>query len=275
MPGIKQFHDRVVVITGAGSGIGAATARAFAHRGARLVLADLSAERLAEVAAGLPGPADRVATQVVDVALRDQLLGLADLALERFGRVDIMHANAGVAVSKPFAETSLDDWEWITQTNYWGVIYALKAFLPHLIAQRQGHLVITSSVMGLCATPTTSAYCATKHALVGLGEALRGELREHNVGVSVICPGVIQTRVIEGARIAIRPEAKIDRDWISNLYRQRGWPPERVAEAVLRAVARDRAVVPVGPESWLAWWLYRFSPGLFRGATGWLYRRWM
>lgn len=275
VPGIRDLRDKVVVITGAGSGIGRATAGQFAAAGARLFLADLSAERLAQVAAELGPRAAAVETQVCDVGERDEVQALARATLERYGRVDVVHNNAGVALAMSVAETTLADWQWITRVNYWGVIYGVEAFLPHLMAQRSGHIVNTASVMGLCATPNTGAYCATKHAIVGLSEALRAELREHNVGVTAVCPGVIQTRVIEAARIRTRPGAKAERAWIEDLYRQRGWPPERVGRAVVAAVRRDRAVVPVGPEAWLGWWFYRASPALYRRAIGWLYGRLM
>lgn len=275
MAGIRDLRDKVVVITGAGSGIGRATAGEFAAAGAHLFLADLSAERLAEVAAELRPRGVKVETLVCDVGERDEVQALARATLERFGRVDVVHNNAGVALAMPFAETTLDDWQWITRVNYWGVIYGIDAFLPHLVAQRSGHIVNTASMMGLFATPTTGAYCATKHAIVGLSEALRAELREHNVGVTAICPGVIQTRVIEAARIRTRPGAKAERAWIEELYRRRGWSPARVGRAVVRAVRRDRAVVPVGPEAWLGWWFFRASPGLYRRTIGWLYRRLM
>ena len=182
MPGIKDFRDKVVVITGAGSGIGRATALAFAGEGADLVLADIHNERLAEVAAAVSAKGARAITRHVDVADKTQVDAFAASVLSARGQVDILFNNAGVGVAGALVDTDIADYEWIFSVNYWGVLYGIKAFLPHMIGRRYGHVVNTASAAGLCALPNMSAYCSTKFAVVGLSETLRAEVRRYGIG---------------------------------------------------------------------------------------------
>ena len=253
MPGIKDFRDKVVVITGAGSGIGRATALAFAEEGAELVLADIDLDRLRAVADEIGRDDSRVLTREVDVAEKEQVEDLAEFVIGTKGRVDILYNNAGVAIGADFVSTSIEEFEWIFSINFWGMLYGIKAFLPHMMERRFGHIVNTSSVAGLCATPGMPAYCSTKFAIAGLGESLRAELKKYNIGVSTICPGVIDTRIVADGCLHLRNESRATNDRVVNFYRRFGWPPERVAKAVLKAVRKNRSVVPVGIEAWLQW----------------------
>jgi NADP-dependent 3-hydroxy acid dehydrogenase YdfG len=259
MPGIKDFRDKVVVITGAGSGIGKATAIAFVAEGADVVITDIHEDRLLEVAGEISAKAGRILTRKVDVADRSQVKDLADFVIREKGRVDILCNNAGVAIGATFENTSLEEWEWIFSINFWGVLYGIKAFLPSMIERKYGHIVNTSSLAGLCSMPGMSAYSSTKFAVAGLGEALRAEVRKYNIGVSTICPGVINTRVVEDGRMHLREESRANRQTVVDFYKNLGWPPERVAKAVLSAVRHNRSVVPVGPEAWVQWFSKRLS----------------
>lgn len=253
MPGIQDFRDKVVVITGAGSGIGRATALAFADEGADLVLADIHEDRLDDAAAEIRQRGARVITRAVDVSKKKQVKDLAGFVISRKGCVDILYNNAGVAIGADFESTSLKEFEWIFSINFWGMLYGIKAFLPYMIERRTGHIVNTSSVAGLCATPGMSAYCSTKFAIAGLGESLRAELKKYNIGVSTICPGVIDTRIVADGCLHLKDDTLATNERVVNFYRRFGWPPERVARAVLKAVRKNRSVVPVGPEAWLQW----------------------
>lgn len=259
MPGIKDFRGKVVVITGAGSGIGRATALAFAGQGADLVLADIQSERLEEVAGMVSAKGARAITRQVDVADKAQVDAFAAFTLHERGRVDILFNNAGVGVAGTLVDTDIADYEWIFSVNYWGVLYGLKAFLPHMIERRYGHVVNTASAAGLFALPNMSAYCSTKFAVVGLSEVLRAEVRRYGIGVSTICPGVINTRIVTETRMHERETYRARRQDLVDFYRRFGWPPERVAKAVLSAVRHNRSVVPVGPEAWLQWFTKRLS----------------
>jgi NADP-dependent 3-hydroxy acid dehydrogenase YdfG len=145
MPGIKDLRNKVTVITGAGSGIGRLTALAFAREGADLVIADLREERLAQVAREIEALGARVLTRKVDVSDRAQVEEFAKFVIQERGHVDILHNNAGVSVGGTVADSSIENWEWIFNINFWGVLYGVKAFLPYMIERRYGHIVNTSS----------------------------------------------------------------------------------------------------------------------------------
>jgi NAD(P)-dependent dehydrogenase (short-subunit alcohol dehydrogenase family) len=259
MPGIKDFRDKVVVITGAGSGIGRATALAFADEGADLVIADIHENRLNETAEEIRQRGAQVIAKVVDVSKKKQIRDFAKFVIGQKGCVDILYNNAGVAIGASFENTSIEEFEWIFSINFWGMLYGIKAFLPHMIERRSGHIVNTSSVAGLCATPGMSAYCSTKFAVAGLGESLRAELKKYNIGVSTVCPGVIDTRIVADGHLHLKDDARATNERVVDFYKRFGWSSERVARAVLRAVRKNRSVVPVGPEAWLQWFGKRLS----------------
>jgi len=195
----------VAVITGGASGIGFATARLLAERGWRLVLADVEAPRLEQACASL-GPEDQVAGIVTDVGEKAAVDALADASFERFGHVDVVFNNAGVAVRSPVAEMSHDDWTWILRVNLWGPIHGVEAFLPRLLEQGTGgHLLFTSSFAGLAPNIGLGAYCVTKYGVVALAEVLHRELRSSGIGVTVLCPMRVATNI--GSSERNRPEA--------------------------------------------------------------------
>ena len=267
MPGIKDFRGKVTVITGAGSGIGRATALAFAAQGADLIIVDKEEDRVVEVAGEIKARGARVLARKVDVSDRTQVDDLAGFVMAERGKVDILYNNAGIGVGGGFDCTSLEEWERIFSINFWGVLYGIRAFLPHMIERRYGHIVNTSSLAGLCAIPGMSAYCSTKFAVAGLGEALRAEVRRYGIGVSTICPGVINTRVVVDGCMNLREESRANRQAVVEFYKKFGWPPERVARAVLSAVRHNRSVVPVGPESWIQWISKRLSQKGYEAAS--------
>jgi NAD(P)-dependent dehydrogenase (short-subunit alcohol dehydrogenase family) len=267
MPGIKDFRGKVTMITGAGSGIGRATALAFAAQGADLIIVDKEEDRVVEVAGEIKARGARVLARKVDVSDRTQVDDLAGFVMAERGKVDILYNNAGIGVGGGFDCTSLEEWERIFSINFWGVLYGIRAFLPHMIERRYGHIVNTSSLAGLCAIPGMSAYCSTKFAVAGLGEALRAEVRRYGIGVSTICPGVINTRVVVDGCMNLREESRANRQAVVEFYKKFGWPPERVARAVLSAVRHNRSVVPVGPESWIQWISKRLSQKGYEAAS--------
>ena len=263
MPGIKDFKDKVVVITGAASGIGRATAKAFAQKGADLVIADNNAQRLEETAGEIKAIGARVLTRQVDVSDRNEVESFAKFVISERGHVDILINNAGVGVGGPLLDTNIEDFEWIFSINYWGVLYGLKYFLPHMVARKYGHVVNTASGAGLCSIPAMSAYCSTKFAVVGLSETLRAEVRRFGIGVSTICPGVINTNIIAQSRMHLQKGSRATHSRLIDFYRRFGWPPERVAKAILSAVRHNRSIVPVGPEAWAQWFTKRMSQKFF------------
>jgi NAD(P)-dependent dehydrogenase (short-subunit alcohol dehydrogenase family) len=267
MPGIKDFRDKVTVITGAGSGIGRATALAFAEKGADLVIVDKEEDRIAEAVRAIEARGARVLAKKVDVSDRTQVEELARFVIAERGRVDILYNNAGIGVGGGFDCTSLEVWKRIFSINFWGVLYGIRAFLPHMVERRYGHIVNTSSLAGLCAIPGMSAYCSTKFAVAGLGESLRAEVRKYGIGVSTICPGIINTRVVADGYMNLREESRANKQTVMEFYKKFGWPPERVAKAVLSAVRYNRSVVPVGPETWFQWFSKRLSQKGYEAAS--------
>ena len=263
MPGIKDFKDKVVVITGAASGIGKATAKAFAQKGSDLVIADNNAQRLEETAGEIKATGARVLARQVDVSDRNQVESFAKFVISERGHVDILINNAGVGVGGPLLDTNIEDFEWIFSINYWGVLYGLKYFLPHMVARKYGHVVNTASGAGLCSIPAMSAYCSTKFAVVGLSETLRSEVRRFGIGVSTICPGVINTNIIAQSRMHLQEGSRATHSRLIDFYRRFGWPPERVAKAIMSAVRHNRSIVPVGPEAWAQWLTKRMSQKFF------------
>lgn len=262
MPGIREFRDKVVVVTGAGSGIGRATAVAFAAEGADVVLADIKGDRARDAAKAIEDQGGKALGCEIDVAEAAQVEALAKQVVADRGRVDIVFNNAGVGLGGRAFDAGPEDWEWIVGINFWGVVYGMKYFSPYMIENRSGHIVNTASMAGLVVAPGLAAYSATKHAVVGLSQATRLEMREHNIGVTVICPGLISTAIAADGRFYMREEDGQSLEQAVEMMEKRGWPPERVAGAVLKAVRRDKAIVPVGPEAWIGWYIQRLSPRL-------------
>jgi len=202
---MDPFRNRVAVVTGGAGGIGSALARAFAARGAKLVLADLDAAGLAAVVKELEASGAEALGVPTDVSRRESVEALADAAVKRFGAVHVVCNNAGVATFGPIAEATQKDWEFTMGVNFWGVVHGVQAFVPRLIAQKQGgHVVNTASMAGLVGMDWLGVYCASKFAVVGLTESLYRELRAHDIGCSVLCPMVVETKINENS-LRMRP----------------------------------------------------------------------
>ncbi len=198
---MDEFRDRVAVITGGAAGIGRAMARAFAARGAQLVLADIDEPALAATEKELTEGGASVLAVPTDVRDRESVAALADEAWRHFGRVHLVCNNAGIATLGPLAAASPTSWEVTTAINYWGVVYGVQVFVPRLLEQAEGgHVLNTASMAGLVGMHGLGVYCATKFAVVGLSEALQRELEPHGIGVSVLCPMVVATEIGRNSR---------------------------------------------------------------------------
>jgi len=242
-----ELEGKVAVITGGASGIGLATARVLAARGCRLVLADIEEPALEQVTDELGRVTDVVGipTDVSDKAAVDHVAAVCD---DRFGGVDIVYLNAGVGTSGPTVEATHDDWRWVIGVNLWGPIHGVEAFLPRLVASGHGgHLLFTSSFAGLAPNVGAGPYCVTKYGVVALAEVLHKELRGTGVGVSVVCPMLVDTNV--GRADRNRPAAlggpssdAIDTTSDPNLV-GRVLPAEAVATKVVEAIGTDRLYI--------------------------------
>jgi NAD(P)-dependent dehydrogenase (short-subunit alcohol dehydrogenase family) len=262
-----SLGGKVVLVTGAGSGIGREIALECARRGADLALCDVDARGLAETVEAA-GPSRRVVFDEVDVSDAAAMEGFAGIVHDRFGAVDLLVNNAGIGLVASFLETSPEDWRRLVDINVLGVVNGCRLFVPRMIElRRHGHVVNLASAAGVQANPALSAYSTTKFAVFGLSEALRTELREHGIGVTAVCPGLINTPITRTS--PIRGErADERRERLAKLYERRGYGADRVARAVLKAVDRDTAVAPVAAEAHLAYALSRVAPPLSRWIAG-------
>jgi len=244
---VKTLSDKVVVITGAGSGIGRALALDLARRGSLLALSDVDEAGLAEtVAQAQEAGATQVKSDRLDVADRDAFGRYALDVVELFGRVNVVINNAGVALAGDFNDLEYTDIDWIVGVNFWGVVHGTKEFLPHLIASGDGHVVNLSSLFGLISMPGQSMYNATKYAVRGMTEALREEMliAGHPVGVTAVHPGGIKTAIARNARVS----AKENKEETAALFDEKlaRMSPERAAEIIVNGILKNRARVLVG-----------------------------
>jgi NAD(P)-dependent dehydrogenase (short-subunit alcohol dehydrogenase family) len=194
-----DLDGKVVVVTGGASGIGAALARAFAAARARLVLADIDTTALERTAAELASGGAQVATQACDVGDRVAVEELADTAEAVFGPVDVVCNNAGIALYGEVTSLTPIDWELVMRVNFWGVVHGVDTFVPRMIERRCGHILNTASMAGLVGMQGLGAYCASKFAVVGLSESLHRELRPHGIGVTVLCPMIVDTALTQNS----------------------------------------------------------------------------
>jgi NAD(P)-dependent dehydrogenase (short-subunit alcohol dehydrogenase family) len=199
---MKELQGKVAVITGGASGIGRAVAEAAASAGMKLVLADIEDGPLKETGDALGAAGADVLSVVTDVSVGSSVDNLRDKALERFGAVHLVHNNAGVAVGGPLWTVSEADWTWVLGVNLWGVIHGIRAFVPVLLDQGEGHIVNTASLAGLTSPAMLGPYNVTKHSVVTLSETLYRDLQlvGSSVGVSVLCPGFVRTGIAESER---------------------------------------------------------------------------
>ena len=244
---MKTLEDKVVVVTGAGSGIGQALALNLAKRGALLALSDVDEAGLAVTVDLVKGAGAReVRSDKLDVADRAAFATYAEAVVAQFGRVNVVINNAGVALAGNFEELTYDDLDWIVGVNFWGVVHGTKEFLPHIIASGDGHVVNISSLFGLVSMPGQSAYNATKYAVRGMTEALREEMliAGHRVGVTAVHPGGIKTAIARNARVS----ASEDKAATAKLFDEKlaKMTPEKAAEVIVKGILGNKARVLVG-----------------------------
>ncbi|MEU0189737.1 SDR family oxidoreductase [Streptomyces afghaniensis] len=264
----QRFGGQLVLVTGAGSGIGRATALAFAEAGARVVAVDRNAEAAARTAessriAGAPA----AWAETVDVSDEQAMEKLAEKVTAEYGMVDVLVNNAGIGLSGSFFDTTPKDWKKVLDVNLWGVIHGCRLFGRRMAERGQGgHIVNVASAAAYQPSRALPAYSTSKAAVLMLSECLRAELAGQGIGVTAVCPGFVNTAITSTAHFAgvDAGEEKRLQQRAARLYGLRNYPPEKVAAAILRAVVRNEAVVPVTPEARGARWLSRFAPGTLR-----------
>ncbi|HWD54591.1 MAG TPA: SDR family NAD(P)-dependent oxidoreductase [Acidimicrobiales bacterium] len=265
---MRDFSGRVAAVTGAGSGIGRALAANLARQGAHLALVDIDDAGLAETVSLCEGYGVKVTSQHLDVADRAEVEAWAERVVADHGKVNLVINNAGVALGATVESMSYQDFEWLMGINFWGVVYGTKAFLPHLKASGEGHVVNLSSVFGLISVPSQSAYNAAKFAVRGFTDTLRMELAIEAAPVSVttIHPGGIKTNIAKNARIddsltemtgdPEKARREFERAFITS--------PEKAARQILAAVRRDRRRALIGPDAKFIDLISRLPAGLYQ-----------
>jgi NAD(P)-dependent dehydrogenase (short-subunit alcohol dehydrogenase family) len=262
---LTSLSGKTVLVTGAASGIGLETALAFARRGADLILCDLDENGLTSAASRIEALGCSVLTRRVDVSSEEEMRAFADEVHERVEAVDILMNNAGVAIGGPFLSTSLADWNWILGINTMGVVHGCHLFIPKMVQRgRGGHVINVSSAAGYSANSVLAAYNATKFSVLGLSEALWEELHPHGIGVTAVCPGLIDTPITRNTRLVGEMDKPEKREDMVQSYQKRGYLPDRVARNILKAVEKNRLIAPISPEAWGLYYLKRYAPWLLR-----------
>ncbi|MEP7050117.1 MAG: SDR family NAD(P)-dependent oxidoreductase [Pseudomonadota bacterium] len=258
----NEFAGKLVVISGAASGIGRATALLFARASARLCVCDVASETLPALEAELLAEgASSARAFPVDVGSRAQMAAFRD-GVCRDGAPDILINNAGVGLAGGLLATTLEDWDWIVSVNFWGVVHGCHFFAPLMSERGRGQIINIASAAGFYNSEAMTAYGTTKYAVVGLSEALRAELAPRGVGVSVVCPGFVATPIVDTMRLRGPDYPESERARIQRFYQRRNYSPERVARAVLGAARNNPALLPVSAEAWALYLLKRAAPNL-------------
>ncbi|MDT9593951.1 SDR family NAD(P)-dependent oxidoreductase [Nocardioides zeae] len=247
---MRTLDDKVVVITGAGSGIGRATAVEAAGRGAHLAVSDVNETGLAETVDLLKAAGARtVRSDRLDVSQREEITAYASAVADQFGRVNVVVNNAGVSMTGNFSKLTYEQMEWIVDINFWGVVNGTKEFLPHLIASGDGHVVNISSLFGLISMPGQTLYNATKYAVRGFTEALREEMLvgRHPVGVTAVHPGGIKTGIVRNGRVADGDDLEaLGRLFDKKLARTSA---DDAGRAIVKAVLRKQPRLLIGADA--------------------------
>lgn len=247
-----EFENKVAAITGAGSGIGRALAIDLASRGCHLALSDVDEAGLAETVTLSEGHGAKVTSKSLDVSNKDGVYEWADIVVEEHGKVNLIFNNAGVALGATVDSMSLEDFEWLMDINFWGVVYGTKAFLPHLVESGEGHIINISSVFGLMSIPTQSAYNAAKFGVRGFTDSLRIELdaSDTNVSSTTIHPGGIKTNIAARSRLSPEmAEMNAGVDIGAEFEKIAQTTPQKAAKQILKAVERNRRRALIGPDA--------------------------
>lgn len=261
---LRNFNDKVAVITGAASGIGRALAEALALEGCSLALADkdaLGLEKTATLVRDKVGDKVRVRTYEVDVGNEASMRDFAGSVDDEYGRVHLLVNNAGVTVSGEFMDQTLDDFRWVVDVNFWGVVYGCKFFIPMLERAGQGCIVNLSSLFGIVGVPMQSSYCATKFAVRGFSESLAAELCDSNIDVVSVHPGGISTNIVKNSRARGEEAVRMQPKW-ERFFETKTMPPSRAAEIILKGVRKGSPRVLITREAYIGDAFKRIIPAM-------------
>jgi NAD(P)-dependent dehydrogenase (short-subunit alcohol dehydrogenase family) len=254
--GQRGYQGKVAVVTGGGSGIGAALTHALTSAGAQVYCTDLDLAAAERVAKDAPGPGAAFARRV-DVTDPDAVRAVVDEVVETAGRIDLMFNNAGIVLVGEVLDQSLAEWNTIIDVNIRGVVHGIAAAYPHMAKAGSGHIVNTASAAGLMASGMLTSYCATKHAVVGMSLGLRTEAKGHGIDVTVVCPSAVDTPILDKGAMAGFP----GRDFILGAERAKhAYAPADLARDVLAGIARNRPIIVAPRRTKLAWLMSHTAP---------------
>ena len=265
---MKSFNNRVVVITGAGSGIGRQLALQLASEGAILALADKNAVDLEATRNQASSLSASCSSHELDVSDRQAVELFAENVFNTHGRVNALFNNAGVTVVSSVENQSYEDFEWIMNINFWGVVYCTKAFLPLLKQADEAHIINISSIFGILSVPMQSAYNSTKHAVKGFTEALKIEMAGSNVSVSCVHPGGIKTAIAKNSRYSGSGLNLSKEELVAEFDRQAGTSAEKAAQVIIRGVKKNHRRILVGKDAKIMSFIVRLFPGSYENVLG-------
>ncbi len=260
---MSQIKNNLVIITGAGSGIGRALTLQTAAEGAKVIACDVKESSLDET---IQLAQHKPEKYILDVASAEQITYFADEILRKYPNEEIILINnAGVGLaSGTFAETPLEDFEWLMNINLWGVVRMTKAFLPHLLKQNKGHIVNISSVFGIAGMPTNSAYCTAKFGVKGFSDVLKAELMQTNVNVSSVHPGGIKTNIARNSRISATQDVKEAKALMAKFEKEAlKMPPEKAAAVIIDGIKKDEPRILIGNDAKALDWIVRMFPNTY------------
>ena len=257
------LEDGVAVITGAGSGMGRCLAQQLAAKGSSLALADVSEKGLNETVALLGASAARISRHIVNVADETQVRAFAEEVAAQHGRATILFNNAGVALLGHLDEISLQQFRWLMDINFWGVVYGVNHFLPLLKKEKRAHIVNTSSLLGFFGAAGQGAYCASKFAVRGYTESLHHELLGTSVGVTCVHPGFVRTSIAEHAKVGQGAGADLRKDSLTRFEKVARTDAATAASKILRGVELGKARVLIGPDAYFVDIWQRLKPASY------------
>lgn len=258
---MTEIPGKVAVVTGAASGIGRATAELLSREGAKHVaITDVDRAGLEKTAENIRAAGGDVSTHIIDVSDKDAIYAFADEIAANHGGADIVINNAGVAQMAEVEDLTYEDFEWVMNIDFWGMVYGTKAFLPQLQAKGAGHIVNVSSIFGLISVRTQAAYNSAKFAIRGFTEALRLEMKDTNIGVSCVHPGGIKTNIVRNARfqqsttVGDREEAKDRFDQLAKTT------PAKAALTIVNGIKKNKPRILIGFDARMVDWIQRLLP---------------
>jgi len=255
---MKNLKDKVVMVTGASSGIGKACAIAFAEQGCDVVICARREKELNEVAKEIKSKGRDALAMTVDVSKEEDVKKLAAAAYKKFGKVDIVMSNAGIAFPGPTITMEKSEWEKVMNVNFYGCVHVVRHFVPQMVERKEGHVIVNSSGWGLMGGPYNSLYVTSKHALIGFSDCLRAEIRQHNVGVSTLAAGVVKTDIFATAEMKGFKESS--RELVNMMG---GMTTQKFAKKVIRGVKRNKGLMIMTIDTRIPWYFKRLFPRTF------------